>query len=126
MKEPEYLYHYTSFKGLKGIIDSKSLRFTDYRSLTDRSEFSYSKELLCEVIKDFFPFVQTMSEEERKKNAALIWEIFVKDKLPKAYLLYLCEHEGQDQANGLLSMWRSYGQNGGYSLVFDKTKLNIN
>jgi len=58
------------------------------------------------------------------KKADLIWDIFVKDKHPKAYLLCLCEHEEPDhRVNGLLSMWRSYGQNGGYNLVFDKTKL---
>jgi hypothetical protein len=125
MNDPEYLWHYTDFAGLKGIIESKSLWFTDYRSLNDTSEFKASKPFLCEIIKDEIIAINKDIDIKILDLATKqIWEIFVEDKHPNAYLFCLCVHNNEfTQENGLLSMWRGYGPNGGYSLVFNKQNL---
>lgn len=43
MSNYETLYHYTSADGLKGIIENKTLRFSDYRFLNDIDEIQYGK-----------------------------------------------------------------------------------
>jgi len=40
--EPEFLTHYTDADGLRGILESRSLRATEIRFLNDPSELSYS------------------------------------------------------------------------------------
>lgn len=39
------IYHYTSYEGLKGILSSQKLRFTDYKFLNDPTEIEYCKKL---------------------------------------------------------------------------------
>jgi hypothetical protein len=46
----EVLYQYTGWSGLRGIIESQSVWFTDYRHLNDRSELSYGVEVAHEVL----------------------------------------------------------------------------
>lgn len=52
MSEPKYLYHYTNFEGLKGIVDSQQLWFSDYRSMNDPREFMQSEGLIKDCIED--------------------------------------------------------------------------
>lgn len=42
---PKTLWHYTSFRGLQGIVSSKSIWATEYRFLNDRKEFLHAKGL---------------------------------------------------------------------------------
>jgi len=45
------LYHYTDGRGLKGIIESETIWFTDYRHLNDPSELSYGVEMARDVMR---------------------------------------------------------------------------
>jgi hypothetical protein len=42
----DFLYHYTSLEGLKGIINEKAIRPTHIRYLNDETEFAYTSRLL--------------------------------------------------------------------------------
>lgn len=47
------------------------------------------------------------------------------EKLDRAYLFCFCVHKGTyAQQNGLLSMWREYGEEGGYAIVFNREKVD--
>ncbi len=46
MTLPRYLYHYTSQKGLLGILDTGKLWMTDILYLNDSSEFSHTIDLV--------------------------------------------------------------------------------
>lgn len=48
--EPEILYHYTTAKGLIGILKSKMIWATDRSFLDDRSEASYCVEVIDQAI----------------------------------------------------------------------------
>ncbi len=42
------------------------------------------------------------------------------------YVFCLSEHDGENDADGLLSMWRGYGSNGnGAAIIFDTTQFNF-
>lgn len=66
------IYHYTSVEGLKGIIESKSIRFTHYKFLNDPKEMNYFKEsnnfnstseMLNLYLSVFDPFILSFSED---------------------------------------------------------------
>lgn len=46
VKEPPELFHYTTFEGLKGIIETRTIRATHYSNLNDAAEINYLKEAL--------------------------------------------------------------------------------
>ncbi|WP_419147219.1 hypothetical protein [Pseudoalteromonas 'SMAR'] len=52
----KYVYHYTTTKGLEGIVKHRTLRFTDHRFLNDFGEFVRAYEKL----KELEPKMQTM------------------------------------------------------------------
>lgn len=46
----ETLYHYTSFKGLLGIVDSQVLWASDVRYMNDSAEMKHSADLIREEV----------------------------------------------------------------------------
>lgn len=50
-KFPDYLWHYTSIAGVKGILTEHSLWFSDATFLNDSSELSYAVDVAEKVIK---------------------------------------------------------------------------
>ena len=51
MKPPDVLYHYTSQRGLLGIIEKKKLWATHIRYLNDSKEFDYALELARKLLR---------------------------------------------------------------------------
>jgi len=93
------LYHYTDFAGLKGILESHSLRATYNRCMNDASEQLHAERILQE-------------EAARLRVGPIRYEN------RRAFLVCFCE------SSKLLSMWRSYAGNaGGYCLGFEYPKL---
>jgi len=130
---PEVLWHYTSFAGLKGIIDSHSIFASDIRFLNDSQELIHARSLLEEIADH---------EQERLVKAASLNEIspFVGSALKKE-IQWLFDtgplHSGLLQvfvacfsgAKDQLSQWRgySYGTSGvsiGIDLRQIRSKLN--
>lgn len=94
---PQKLYHYTDFAGLHGILHSHNLRPTYNRALNDASEQIYAEKALAALAKHT-PRIAVGS----RKN----------------FLACFCD------SDRLLSMWRSYGANGGgYCLGFSYSEL---
>ena len=52
VQAPETVYHYTSQKGLFGILNSRTLWASDIRYLNDTSELRYGLDMLAEGLKD--------------------------------------------------------------------------
>ena len=46
------LYHYTDGRGLKGIIESQTIWFTDYRHLSDPSELTHGIDMAHDLMND--------------------------------------------------------------------------
>ena len=93
------LYHYTDFAGLKGILESHSLRATYNRCMNDASEQLHAE--------------RTLQEEAARLRVGPI-----RFENRRAFLACFCE------SPKLLSMWRSYAGNaGGYCLGFEYSKL---
>jgi hypothetical protein len=112
------LYHYTNAGGLKGIVSSSAIFLTDAFFLNDKSELSYGRELVLNVL------------TERRNAAVGVLETFYASAInsfdpfgdgPFQFAYYVasfCEN------GNLLSQWRAYGGGGaGYALGFASEPL---
>lgn len=107
LPEDKSLYHYTDAGGLYGIAHHQKLWLTSLHYLNDSQEYYYAFDLLKQIIEQEYP---GMLDEKQL-------EIFGKG-MSGIFTFSLTEEKD------LLSQWRGYCPNGGYSLSFDKSKLN--
>lgn len=148
----DVLYHYTTPKGLQGILKSQCLWATHYSHLNDTTEIGYfrgelRKRLRPRFKKEIRAQYRTNSRIKRniKKLGGLIKvtgktvdefvnRIFDVTFNPQKrgfticepFITSFCSHIADDEyerENGLLSQWRSYA-GGGYAIVFDTLELS--
>lgn len=141
------IHHYTSFEGLKGIIETRTLWATNYLYLNDSTETkilmahierSLSKRLLSIAerawvseldarARNFLELCCDPSEFAYVHAGGLIdalHELAIENR--GAYVTSFCSHHADkkyDQTNGILSQWRAYANNGGCCIVFDSKQF---
>ncbi|MEQ1794242.1 MAG: DUF2971 domain-containing protein [Nitrospira sp.] len=110
------LYHYTSLDGVRGIVDTGSLRATEIRYFSDAAEMKHAVDRLIPEI--------WFREGFGRSNPKLLSQLreWLSHRLIAGHMLYV----GCFTSNGnLLSQWRSYCPKAkGVSLGFDQTKLS--
>ncbi len=138
----EKLYHYTTWDGLLGILQTKTLWATHYKFLNDYSEIVLFRGKLISLI---LPYVREAYEKLIMQSPHIEQEInqegglgqviqhdteVVVDAQYRAtgddiYILSFCgQHKNPHvNSNGLLSQWRGYGAGGGFALVFNTQKV---
>ena len=128
------LYHYTTMEGLKGIVENRSLRLTDYRFLNDPQEIQYCMEKAEEVLSQYDEKNEIIVELKRIilniKKGLFDYVQMGKDaqgniesvRMPniKGFLYILSLTKCVDD----LALWSMYGRNG-YRIKFDNFKLII-
>jgi len=141
-EEYKKLYHYTTWEGLLGILQTQTLWATHYRFLNDYSELVLIRDKLIDFV---FPIVKEKYRvliEQRKDVQRDIDQMGGLDQVvlhdAKAFVdgaykatgeeIYIVSFCGEDKnsyvnSNGLLSQWRGYGAGGGIALLFDTKKL---
>lgn len=151
-RHPE-LFHYTSFRGVEGILQSQTLWATHYQYLNDSMEielmrdefakrlFTHLKEIAVINLKRA-PFSEKRKLKRRggpigaaRHEAKHLVETFyrmsftggkVSPAISVPYITSFCTHSSDqkyEQNNGLLSQWRGYGEDG-FAIVFDTKRLN--
>ena len=118
---PEKLWHYTSYAGLQGILESKKIFATDLRYLNDRQEFNHAKvlamQLANEVVDSSKIGVTDNTLLQSAVNLAFNTGPLRADRLQ---VMVASFSEAEDQ----LSQWRGYsGASSGVSISFDLSKL---
>jgi hypothetical protein len=139
------LYHYTTAKGLHGIITSQYLRATNISFLNDAAErIHYFDRRLSAVLEravrhgfdelvkvpDSLARIEQNGGYEKAVTESLnglyskIREITILFDEP--YVVSFCGTKDPKIArDGLLSQWRAYGADGGYAIVFDTNELDL-
>lgn len=98
------LYHYSTSAGLLGIVNQKHLWLSHVAYLNDEQEYSYGLNLIQEVMDaEYEPLFRVNAHE---------------NSFSPIFSMSLTEEED------LLSQWRGYCPNGGYSFSFDQDQLN--
>jgi hypothetical protein len=102
------LYHYTSADGLRGIVGDGAIRLTNSAYVNDQGELNYPMELAREVIHDF----RKSALDERFDPVLNQLENHL-----KPFVDFRRWFVASLSTNGdLLSQWRAYCRNGGYSI----------
>lgn len=98
------LYHYSTSAGLKGIVECKQLWLSHLAYLNDAQEYSYGLNLIHKVMEDTYDPLFRVDARDKSFSSAFSVSL--------------------TQEGNLLSQWRGYCPNGGYSFAFDKEQLN--
>jgi hypothetical protein len=138
----EYVYHYTSADGLKGILESKSLWATNTEYLNDFSEIKEGIDRINSLKSSLNEYAKTKLEEiyAKDKNLPLavvqkamqdekvhlanhclqfFWDIFEKNELGEIYTTSFTTEMDS------LNHWLTYGsEQTSYCIKFNKAKLN--
>jgi hypothetical protein len=121
--EPELLYHYTTEKGLYGILTSGVIWATHYRFLNDLSECQQAVEIWRE---------KSATDPKIGERFRQIEEIVLGELSGIHTFLVSFTNDGDDNVSGgslgktgdRLSQWRGYSARGqGYSLGFSRSGL---
>ncbi len=137
------IYHYTTGAGLIGILKSQQLWATHISYLNDYEEHTWYfdnrlpkllsttlSQALNEIKKTQFgtDLIEEQGgfdkclKELREQLIAAVRDTQMEFNQP--YVVSFCgTPEGNIADNGLLSQWRGYGSDGGYSIVFDTAAL---
>ncbi len=136
------LWHYTTAKGLLGIVESQELWATSIKFLNDLEEFSgfFDRRLRALVAAgvrvgaDKFNATEAGQRAFREHGGRDAVEGELIDAFGRAitsvtlklepYVVSFCGATAADSDDGLLSQWRGYGLDGGYALIFDSKGLN--
>jgi hypothetical protein len=114
---PPIVYHYTDGVGLRGILETGTLRFGDIFYLNDPSELKHGVELACKVLDGLTAthdhiVYRTFAEKFGRAIRSGVEEI--------AHFFVCCFSKNGDD----LGQWRAYADNGrGYALGFDGPSL---
>lgn len=112
---PEFIYHYTDDKGLKGILESGNLWLTDIFGLNDPSELKHGAKTSSDAIRTYGQGNDAIT------LFANSYDEIVNRGLEKVANFFVCSFskDGND-----LAQWRSYADDGrGYVLTFDTRML---
>lgn len=142
-EHPE-LFHYTGISGLEGIIKSQSLWATHSSFLNDPTEINAFKVRLPGILRP--EVIKAVNELNRiaadrvliglQGGIAKVIEEFTLGITKQMYSALLDIQRGlfiasfctaqndKIKQHGLLSQWRGYGQEGGYAIVFDTSRLS--
>lgn len=128
-KGPPLLAHYTSIKVMENILQSNEVWFSNPLFMNDLQEMRFGLNQGTRLFSDAKLLKKAGGTDAR---AAILQHVFShyfqefdNQDAFDTYIFCLSEH---DRANtdGLLSMWRGYGQHGnGAALVFDTAKLTM-
>lgn len=122
---PETIYHYTSASGLRGILSSGILYFTDSQFLNDRSERKNFYQMLADRLKGWVPDLKEILEHRYfSRQSPVLRSLSMAepaDKDASRYFVLSCSQEKDS-----LPMWNYYTRGAraaGYNIHFSTSAL---
>ena len=119
-KKPPTLFHYTTPIGLLGISHSKNIWATDIRFLNDKKELQHILDITHSILDDFYK-VDDNPKKIKEINYDFIEGLrinLVREWRPEVYVASFTEN------GDILSQWRGYCPNGGFSIGFHYDMLS--
>lgn len=113
-KLPANLYHYTSIDGLLGIVNSKSIWASNILYLNDKDEFHHTLSLLEKKAGEQF------IGRSKSKLKQQIYDLFTIKGILEELEIYVFS---LSEEGDLLSQWRGYCPQFGFSIAFDYKQL---
>jgi len=118
VKPPESIYHYTTQRGILGIIETREMWATQVHFLNDKNEVFLTFKLLERELK------KQIGKAQNQPTKKLLTAI--KNHLPRIDQGHICI-ASFCEVGDLLSQWRGYGNQGkGYAMGFNLKELTRN
>ena len=112
---PPLIYHYTDDRGLKGILETGRLWFTDLFKLNDPSELNHGIRLALDILES-----EANRGPPEAKQFSKMFSTLVNNLEVIGHFFVCCFSENGDD----LGQWRAYADNGhGYAIGFDAGAL---
>ncbi len=108
------IYHYTKFDTVLLILHSAKLRATRFDLLNDTQEIIYAENILAERLHD----KNGITIEKAKCHLKKLFEAMGRELFITSFCGKNSKTNPYHRNNGLLSMWRNYGADGGCAIVF--------
>jgi len=102
------IYHYTDFKGLQGILNTRRVWMSGYQGLNDDME-------IIHPLKEALSYIKEYSSGRQNEKA---WELFIQlfEEVVKHFNIYICSFCLQVEQKVL---WEKYGKQGeGFAIGF--------
>ena len=113
------LYHYTNGYGLKGILESGRIWFTDYRHLNDPSELTHGIDMAHDVAR----LLGTGADGRVRLFLENIKDLFRHDNFATTLEFFIASFS---RARDDLGQWRAYADNGrGFAIGFSAGMFRI-
>ncbi len=124
------LAHYTSIRVMESILSTSEIWFSNPLFMNDMQEMRSGLQEGTRFFSTKEPLLKAAGGNQTR--AAILQKLyfyyhthFDEEQAFDTYVFCLTEHDAEDN-DGLLSMWRGYGQHGnGAALVFDPSKLTL-
>ncbi len=130
------LFHYTTARGLIGILTSGQLWSTAYHCANDETELAAGRGALTPIFRNFtYKLVETQDPRvtifahrgvDKMTYADGFENLLTSMSLSalSTFITCFCRAMGpEDFSHGLLSQWRGYGADGGYAIQLNRKKL---
>jgi hypothetical protein len=112
------LYHYTDASGLKGIIESETIWFTDYRHLNDPSELTHGIDMARDVINRI-----PITDASGREFLDCLADMFSTKNFEGRFEFFIASFS-RDRDE--LGQWRAYADNGrGFAIGFAQHVFRI-
>jgi hypothetical protein len=123
------LAHYTSIKVMESILQSSEIWFSNPLFMNDLQEMRFGLNEGTRFFSDIEPLKKAGGSDARaeilQRSYFHYFKHFEDHQAFDTYVFCLTEHAPTNN-DGLLSMWRGYGQHGnGAALVFDSAKVTL-
>jgi hypothetical protein len=137
-----FLYHYTDWNALNGILNTNELWATHIRSLNDETEYLLAQKLVeSRLVPEMKKWLERTIQNDARMRQIVSDLGGVEHQsidLARSAMLSMYKVTGNDffvtsfcgtpsrkyeEENGLLSQWRGYGKEQGFLLVFDSAEL---
>jgi hypothetical protein len=123
------LAHYTSIQVMESILKNSEVWFSNPLFMNDLQEMKFGLSEGTRFFSNIEPLKKAGGNEVRaeilQRSYFHYFNHFDLNEAFDTYIFCLAEHDPQDN-DGLLSMWRGYGQHGnGAAIVFDPSKITF-
>jgi hypothetical protein len=122
------LAHYTSVEGLKGILQSDEVWFSNPLSMNDWNELVPPMQEAVTLFKAHIAIENACNSKNRAAKFRESLEVKYRTFLDEEFDIYvfcLSQHDLENY-DGKLSMWRGYGNNGnGAAIVIDTSRIHF-
>jgi hypothetical protein len=113
----EYLYHYTTAKGLIGIVQTRKLRATNILYLNDTEEFRHGVRLGAAYVEELLEKAEEPDKAAYLRNLKDAVQELERSYEAPGYVASFSENEDD------LSQWRAYCPAGGFAIGFRRESL---